>query len=204
MFTPVNLQIYHYGGNNPIRYTDPTGENNEVADMHVWEATFAELTVSSYMALGEGGGGVSTCGVYVHFLNRETGESFEAMYTFTLDSIGDSEVLKPLGAAAVSVGGGIDFGMVTGSFPSDFSPEDIAESFSGNFINTSLSLPLVGPLGVTGTGITSESWSGFSFAASLGWGGGFAEMITHYSEPFNMTPLRGPLSPSQERARQRW
>ena len=25
MFTPVNLQIYHYGANNPLKYVDPTG-----------------------------------------------------------------------------------------------------------------------------------------------------------------------------------
>ena len=31
VFAPVNLNVYHYGANNPLRYVDPTG--NEIADI---------------------------------------------------------------------------------------------------------------------------------------------------------------------------
>ena len=29
VFNLVNLHVYHYAGNNPVKYTDPTGRSDE-------------------------------------------------------------------------------------------------------------------------------------------------------------------------------
>jgi RHS repeat-associated protein len=78
VFNIVNLAVYHYGGNNPVIFTDPTGlEDEPVAapkSTYRWEASFLEIIASSYLAAGEGGSGILRGKSFVHFENVDTGE----------------------------------------------------------------------------------------------------------------------------------
>ena len=35
VFNVVNLHVYHYAGNNPVKYVDPDGNSGEVAQ--IWQ-----------------------------------------------------------------------------------------------------------------------------------------------------------------------
>ena len=36
IFNIVNLQLYHYAGNNPVKYTDPDGKKMRSKDFIIW------------------------------------------------------------------------------------------------------------------------------------------------------------------------
>ncbi len=186
VFNAVNLNTYHYGGNNPMKYNDPTGmEDEPTTDMNTWEASFMELSASFIAAPVVGGEGVLMGTSLVHFENKDTGESFEATYSFELTSVE--------GVAAM-VGSTVEFGAVTAEFASSATPNQIAESYRGEFEVKNLSLP-IGVFGISAGHITSVKWKGFSVGGGIGAGGGYSDQVTDYSlVPGSITPLITPTS----------
>jgi RHS repeat-associated protein len=192
VFNIVNLAVYHYGGNNPIIFTDPTGLGDEPPktqqSTYRWEASFLEIIASSYLAAGEGGSGILRGRSWVHFENVDTGESFEAMYDFELTSIGGSSQYPGLGAAAWSFATiAAEIGMVVGDFPADVPHEEVAWSFGGEVTALTATIPVGAVFGVSLSYITSKDWQGASLAGGVGFGWGLAEIRMEYSEPYNIT-----------------
>ena len=57
VFNVVNLHLYHYAGNNPVKYTDPDGKNNNIADLAnllpgMWAAAIAEPSIVGEIVVG--------------------------------------------------------------------------------------------------------------------------------------------------------
>ena len=51
VFNVVNLHLYHYAGNNPVKYTDPDGEHIEVFDNNDGTYTICGGTINSDLSI---------------------------------------------------------------------------------------------------------------------------------------------------------
>jgi RHS repeat-associated protein len=49
VFNTVNLHVYHYAGNNPVRYTDPTGLSDEEIDLLQKAANYLKSECEKYI-----------------------------------------------------------------------------------------------------------------------------------------------------------
>ena len=57
VYNTVNLHLYHYAGNNPVKYMDPDGRHNDVAELakllpEMWAAAIAEPSVVGEIVVG--------------------------------------------------------------------------------------------------------------------------------------------------------
>ena len=57
VYNTVNLHLYHYSGNNPVKYMDPDGRHNDVAELakllpEMWAAATAEPSVVGEIVVG--------------------------------------------------------------------------------------------------------------------------------------------------------
>ena len=58
VFNTVNFNLYHYAGNNPVKYVDPDGRTEEIPDWNVvakWEGTKAHAKIEGYLMSRYGG-----------------------------------------------------------------------------------------------------------------------------------------------------
>ena len=78
VFNVVNLHLYHYAGNNPVKYTDPDGEHIEVFDNNDGTYTICGGTINSDLSIyltvdGQRTGGVlGTMFTEYSFFNNDT------------------------------------------------------------------------------------------------------------------------------------
>ena len=59
IYNSVNGNLYHYAGNNPIKYVDPDGRIEEIPDWNVvakWEGTKVHAKIEAYLISKFGGG----------------------------------------------------------------------------------------------------------------------------------------------------
>ena len=57
VYNTANLHLYHYAGNNPVKYMDPDGRHNDVAELakllpEMWAAAIAEPSVVGEIVVG--------------------------------------------------------------------------------------------------------------------------------------------------------
>ena len=58
VFNIVNLQLYHYAGNNPVKYVDPTGMTDDISEWNIvakWEGTMVHTKTETYLLSRFGG-----------------------------------------------------------------------------------------------------------------------------------------------------
>ena len=69
VFNVVNLHLYHYAGNNPVKYTDPDGEHIEVFDNNDGTYTICGGTINNDLS------------IYLTVDGQRTGSVLGAMFT---------------------------------------------------------------------------------------------------------------------------
>ena len=110
--------MYHYAGNNPVCYTDPTGEDD------VWMACEWIVMLGGDFRLGTLGYTGMLGNAYVTFTNLSTKKSFSQCYDIKCyDSFG-------LNTFAGISGG---FTMYFKSFPDNASEDTVSRSYTGIF-----------------------------------------------------------------------
>jgi RHS repeat-associated protein len=158
VFNYVNLVVYHYGGNNPVLFIDPTGEDQ-------WRAHAVEVSWGGYFAGGYGGGFISGKAL-VGFENVETGEYFTAQYSFKMTDVRGT---------GFTVGASLVKGITYAEFESGTGSTKIARSYRGE-----VKILNVSGFYFTGSFITSESWTGWEWGVNPSYGGGVSWQTLEY------------------------
>ena len=89
VFNTVNLQLYHYAGNNPVKYTDPDGRNIfddiGVATKNVWEKTVNVVNTAKDTVVNSVSDGFKAI-TYFHFEGRDLKNKITESYSEIQDS----------------------------------------------------------------------------------------------------------------------
>ena len=89
VFNTVNLQLYHYAGNNPVKYTDPDGRNIfddiGVATKNVWEKTVNVVNTAKDTVVNSVSDGFKAI-TYFHSEGRDLKNKITESYSEIQDS----------------------------------------------------------------------------------------------------------------------
>jgi len=181
---------YGYEQQQDINEQKQKKENNN-QKLVKWTAETIESTLSSLFVFVYQNGMDNPTGVvgitsYVKFTNTETKEHFYAWYWFQGDEF--------YGLAASIGVTPVEAGVVTGYFPENANPFQIAKSYSGYFSVYNLSTPMpFAPwfLGANLNKIKSKSWEGYSGGINLGVGFSITKQNIFYNY-INKTKLYQP------------
>ena len=115
VFNAVNLHVYHYAGNNPVKYTDPDGESSETyARSRIFRMETAQrLARNAKMYVQGGGGRWALSGSNLTFCNQATFDTAEALgfNSFSLYA-GENRDNVRANNAATNLAGAASIGMV--------------------------------------------------------------------------------------------
>ena len=131
VFNSVNLNLFHYAGNNPVRYVDPDGND-------IWLATEWIGMLGGDVRMGRNGETYMVGKARVKFFNLTTHESFSQTYDILCtDSYGVNFYFGASGG----------FTKYVKFFPENATKDDVKKSYTGIF--ASFSNPAYAPLSDT-------------------------------------------------------